>query len=236
MPLDTAARDLRATPPPESVLIAAAIAGDRAAVDELVARLSPVIQARVARLLLARGAGRDLRVQVEDMTQEVFLSLFEDDARVLRSWNPERGLSLENFVGLVARRQAISILRTGAASPFTEDATEETELLRLADGGGDAGLEERVASREAMLRIYDHLQMALSPRSLELWQRLYIDEESVESVMATTGLSADAVYAWRSRLGKLARGVAEKIWGSAGTRSDSSTRPRKPGRAQPVTT
>jgi len=47
------------------------------------------------------AAGRDVRQEVADLIQEVFMALFADDARVLRSWQPERGLSLDNFVGLV---------------------------------------------------------------------------------------------------------------------------------------
>jgi RNA polymerase sigma-70 factor (ECF subfamily) len=52
---------------------------------------------------------------VEDLSQEVFLTLFSRDAHVLRSWQAERGSSLESFVGLVAERQVLSFLRGGGA-------------------------------------------------------------------------------------------------------------------------
>ena len=91
-------------------LVRRALAGDQGTLTRLVAVLTPVIQARVARTLLAHrsplASGRDLRQEVEDQIQEVFLALFARDGRVLRSWLSERGLSLENFVGRVAERMS----------------------------------------------------------------------------------------------------------------------------------
>src|SRR4051812_50171744 len=88
-------------------LVRRALAGDPASLDRLVEVLTPVVQARVARTLLAnrhRLAGRRVvRQEVEDLSQEVFLALFDRDARVLRAWRPERG-SLESFVGRIAER------------------------------------------------------------------------------------------------------------------------------------
>src|SRR5262245_39126253 len=104
-----------------------ALAGDDQALNRLVAMLTPVIQSRVARGLLSRrvgsASGRNVRQEVEDLTQEVFLVLFADGGKVLRSWEPERGLTLPNFVGLVAERQTASILRSGKRNPWREDPT-----------------------------------------------------------------------------------------------------------------
>src|SRR5262245_51304251 len=104
----------------------AALGGDKGAIRALVAALSPVIQARVARALLRRRAAskaRDIRQEVEDLTQEVFVALFADGGRTLREWSPSRGLSLLNFAGLVAEREVASIMRSGRRSPWTEDPT-----------------------------------------------------------------------------------------------------------------
>ena len=96
-------------------LVRRALAGDQTALNRLVSVLTPVIQAQVARTLLAPcsllAGGLDLRQVVEDQTREVFLALFTRDGRILRSWEPEGGLSLESFAGLVAKRQVLSFLR-----------------------------------------------------------------------------------------------------------------------------
>jgi DNA-directed RNA polymerase specialized sigma24 family protein len=200
-----------------------ALAGDPAAVHWLVAHLSPVIQARVARALLRRAAGgRSTRQEVEDMTQEVFVALFENDGKVLRSWEPERGMSLANFTGLVAERQVAAILRSGRRSPWTEDPTLSDELDR--PGDDVPGPEDLVASQELLAVLLDGVRAALSPKGLDLFERLYLREESVEAVCAATGMSPDAVYAWRSRLGKLVRTLAAEAM------SDSRAAPQIPKR------
>src|SRR5262249_32017908 len=81
-----------------------ALAGDADAVRDLVNALMPVVQRRVARTLHRRRAraGTDLRTALEDLVQDTFYALFQERARLLRTWNPERGLTLESFVGLVA--------------------------------------------------------------------------------------------------------------------------------------
>jgi RNA polymerase sigma-70 factor (ECF subfamily) len=201
-----------------------ALAGEPAAVRHLVERLTPVIQARVARTLLLRraggSAGRDVRQEIEDIAQEIFLLLFADGAKLLRSWRPERGLSLANFVGLVAERQAVSILRNGKRSPWKEDPTLLENLEREPDPGQ---LEEWAASRETLRLLLDHLREALSPLGRHLFQLLFLREMSLMEVTHTTGLSADAVYAWRSRLRKQARRFLSDL-------SESGAARRKPQR------
>src|ERR1700742_4584307 len=121
------------TPEDTASLTRRALDGDQAALASLVAVLTPVIQARVARTLLARrsfqSGGRSVRQEVEDLTQEVWVALFAREARVLRSWDAERGLSLPNFVGLVAERQVISFLRSGRRNPWKEEPSFTDEEL-----------------------------------------------------------------------------------------------------------
>lgn len=171
----------------------------------------PSVQARVTRVLARRRtrSGRDVRQEVEDLVQEVLVALFEDNGRVLRAWDPARGLGLPGFCGLIAEREAASILRSGRRSPWTEDATPSDELERSAGSAADA--EVHVASREHLERLSERLREELSPRGLEMFQRLVVDEETVESLCSSTGMTPDAVYAWRSRLGKLARKLAAEV-------------------------
>src|SRR5690348_16540813 len=124
-------------------LVAEALRGDPLALRSLIDRLLPVVQHRVARALHRAGAAsrqnRDLRQEVEDFTQEVLAALFEDHARRLRSWDPARGLSLENYVGLVTERGVASRLRRGRKNPFFEEPSPE-EALEEAAGAAERGL------------------------------------------------------------------------------------------------
>src|ERR1700710_2002550 len=128
-----------------SGLVRQALTGDQTALTRLVALLTPVIQGRVARTLLARryrlAGGRDVRQEVEDLSQDVFLALFSRDGYVLRTWQAERGLSLENFVGLIAERQVLSFLRSGRRNPWKEEpllASDELDPEAPESGPGAA--------------------------------------------------------------------------------------------------
>lgn len=197
---------------PISHELEAALAGDGGAVERIVALLTPVIQARVARCLLLyrRGgaAGRDVRQEIGDLAQEVFLLLFSQDGKVLRSWRPERGLSFENFVGLVAERQTVSFLRSGKRSPWKEDPTLSEELD--AEPAREAEPELAAASRDQLRRLFVRLKEELTPLGRQLFDLLFLQELDVGEVGQRTGLSADAVYAWRSRLRKLARRILQE--------------------------
>ena len=185
-----------------------ALDGEQAALRRLVTVLRPIIQARVARGLLAwrRGSasGRSVRQEVEDLTQEIFLALFDDDGKALRSWDPSRGLSLANFAGLVAERQTVSILRSGKRSPWKEDPTLDEGLDRESP---EKDPEKVAASREELGLLLDRLTETLSPLGRHLFDLLFLRELEVSDVVATTGMSSDAVYAWRSRLRRLAHQI-----------------------------
>ena len=193
-------------------LVGGALAGDRLALTRLVAARTPVVLARVARTLLARRWGRgNVRQDVEDLTQEIFLSLFASEGRVLRSWKADRGLSLENFVGLVSERHVVSFLRSGRRNPWKEDLATDEEL----DVGVDEpGPEQVAAGRQQLRLLLERLRENLSPLGLQLFQLLFVQELSLPEAMAASGLSADAVYAWRSRLRRLARELMGEMSGT----------------------
>jgi RNA polymerase sigma-70 factor (ECF subfamily) len=178
---------------------------------ELVDVLTPVIQARVARALLRRGAlrQRDLRQEVEEMTQEVFVSLFDEGGRALRAWSPERGLSLQNFVGLLAEHHVASVLRSGRRNPYVEDPTLDEDLDR--DAGPSPAHDRGLESRDFLCALFERLKAELSPKGFQLFQLAIVEERPVPEICAIAGMQPDAVYAWRSRLGKLVRKLAAEL-------------------------
>lgn len=141
------------------------------------------------------------------MTQEVFASLFADDAKALRAWQPSRGMSLVNFVGLIAEHQVASIFRSGKRRPWSEDIVTDNDF----DAVDTRAPEVHVASAQMYGLLLDRMRAELTPRGFELFHMMFIEEKSVEAVCSSTGMSADAVYAWRSRLPKLLRKVAAEL-------------------------
>ena len=214
-------------------LVQAALAGDRAAVRALCASLAPLVQARVAKALLRRqrsGVRREVREEVLDLTQEVFVALFERDGRLLRAWDPSRGLSLPNFVGLIAEREVASILRSGVRSPYTlDDALEEGALDPLPAA---VAIEGEVASRETLEKLLDALRARLSPLGLRMFRLLFVEERTNDEICEEMRMRPDAVYAWRSRLTRQAVQIERELAGDVpavtGAMSDSAPVPPIP--------
>jgi len=180
-----------------------ALDGNRPAMQELVKHLTPVIQARVARAIMvgSKNYGHDrVQEEVADMTQDVFVALFANDARILRNWDPEKGLSLRNFAGLVAHRQALSILRTTKRNPFTEDPTLDSDFEYMVEQ--DNTMESAAISRDILRRVFHRMDEELSPLGRQLFNLIIIQELDLSDVASQTGMSDAAIYAWRSRLSK----------------------------------
>ncbi|MFO0593614.1 MAG: sigma-70 family RNA polymerase sigma factor [Polyangiaceae bacterium] len=202
-------------------LVQEAVAGDRRAIRRLVDELTPVVQARVARVLLRYSAAsrRDPRQEVRDFVQQVMVALFQDGARVLAQWDPARGRSLHSFVSLVAEREAISTLRGRSQNPFMKE--DVTDLDDLSPGDDAAGPEHITASRETLAAVLSVVRSRLGERGLSLFQLIFVEEMPPEDVAAAMGMTRDAVYAWQVRLRRMLREIAEEV------ASDPGEAPRK---------
>lgn len=189
-------------------LLSSALAGDRAQLKVLLDRLTPIVQARVARCLLRAGQARDVRRDVEDLTQDALVELFANDAHILHAWRDDAGLSLNNYVGLVTERRTISALRSSRRNPWREQQGEEDapEALDTAPA-----VERRVLAGDLLERMLMRLRESLTPLGFHLFDLLYVQELDTPQVCAATELSPEAVYAWRSRLRRAARQVHAEL-------------------------
>jgi DNA-directed RNA polymerase specialized sigma24 family protein len=159
-----------------------ALGGERAAIEELVQELSPVIQARVATALWRRG--RSSRQELEDLTQEVLMELFTGD-------------------GLVAQRLVFSLLRSRRRSPFSQEPTDPGSIEASPPSSRlHPAPEDPFAARELLELLFERLHADLSPKGLEMFYRLYVWQEEPEQIARETGCKIEAIYQWRSRLKK----------------------------------
>jgi RNA polymerase sigma factor (sigma-70 family) len=199
-----------------SRLVAGAAAREEASARELVTALHPMLRARVARIVWkARGgSGRDVRQEVQDMTQEVFAFLFRDGAKALLSWKADGGMSFLNYVGLISERHVLTLVRQDRSLPSREPLDEDG-----LDGQPDPaiGPEPATLSREFLAILLDRLRRSLSPLGYQLFELIYVRELSVDEIGQACELSDDAVYAWRSRLRKVVARLASELLAGEGT-------------------
>ena len=178
-----------------------ALSGDTAALREVIELMTPVVRARVIRALSRRFGfhNRHLESELADFTQEVFVALFNADAKALRAWDAERGLSFLNFVGLLAQHRVAEILRTRRWQIQAEELSLDDSHTRTMEPEAEA------PSEDQLKELLEYLESKLSVRGLDMFERLYVKNQPIERVCSETGLSTEAVYQWRSRLAKTAR-------------------------------
>ena len=177
-------------------LIERACAGDASAVSQLVKDLLPSVRATVRARLQSGAPSGDMARPTDDFVQEVFLQLFANGGKVLQRWDCGRGLPLARFVALVADRFTISELRVRRVTDQAEDIGELADVLPAETESPEVWLQ----NRQALILMFEALTARLSPLGRRLFRLLFVDELSIEEICVDTGMGADAVYAWRSRL------------------------------------
>lgn len=192
------------------LVIEQALNGERTAIESLVNDLTPVIQNKVARVMLSTLSGQsvDIRQEVQDMTQDVLTLIFSDGGKLLRSWAPEKGASLPHFIAVVTERRTLNKVKTlGRRSRFFQDAIEpdESAASRSSEPEGQA------ISSQLLLRMTQKLAPQLSDVGEKMFDYLFLQGLSVTEICDKAKMSEDAVYAWRSRLRKKLKVCIEEI-------------------------
>ena len=189
-------------------LVDDALRGDSEAMRILIRGLAPVIHVRVAAAMMRRrnqARGRDPRQDLEDLVQDVFTRLFAKEGRLLRAWDPRRGSSLLNFVGLLAEREVGMIMRTMKRNPWTEEPTQAEIMMSLR--GYQESPENRIDSRVILEHIAERLRHDFGPRDRTFFRLLYLDRRSAQEVARETTTSIAVIYVWRSRFRKRLRQI-----------------------------
>lgn len=205
--------------------VLAALSGDPRALRALLAEIEPVVRVRVSRALYRyrrHARRRDLTQEADDLAQEVFVELFRNGGGALRTWDPERGLSLVGFVRLIADRTAGAILSSRARTPWRDEPTDPAEMSESA--GAHGRTEERVMTRDLAARVYEALSVELTPLAFRVFEVLFVDEAEIAAACTELNMSHHAVYAWHNRLSKMVRRLATELESA----SDAHT---VPGRA-----
>lgn len=173
-------------------LVQRALAGDRAALRELFAKvICPAVERRLSWRLGMAGADRS---ELRDHVQEVLVHLLQRDAEVLRRWDPARG-ALESYVVKVAENHMISRLRKKPPPRPSEDLDEHmSSNVQPDDDAAFSHLVRRLLSE-------------LGDSDAALFRAVYLEELSPEEAGLQLGISREAAYKriqrLRDRLGEM---------------------------------
>jgi RNA polymerase sigma factor (sigma-70 family) len=179
--------------------VARLLRGDRGAARSLLRRLTPVIQARVRGTLRRRTSG----LGPDDVVQEVWVVLMQDDKRLLRRFDPARGTSLEGYVGGIADRVASDAVRRSRAGK--RDAARTVGGLPMEVEDEAATVDASVLDRDLLRRLFDHLEAALPRKGRLVLRYVFGDGLSTEETADTLGVTQQVVHNWKFRIRQDAR-------------------------------
>ena len=205
---------------PES-LLKRTLRGDTLARERLAMAMLPVIQNRASRAALRHAPARirgSIRAEIEDLVQEICLLLFVEDCRVLRAWDESRGVSLEGFVGVVAQKRTISLLRSRRHLPVREEFAMDERFFELR---AVLGFEQQAVDRDLLEKVFARVSRGLKPEGKRVLEMLFVQGCSIADVEQATGRSAAALYKQKSRLNQALRLEFEKLTAEGGEDDES---------------
>jgi RNA polymerase sigma factor (sigma-70 family) len=178
-------------------VLAACLAGEPDASERFVTAFDPVVREAIGRFLALRARGRaDL---VDDLTHEVFLALFRDEGRKLRTFAGRDGCSLAGWLRVVAVRLTIDRLRRDARVVGLDDDTPSMLELRRSLRSPDPDPESTMQGAETAERLA--VAMAeLGPKDRLLAELHLVRGRALEEVAQVLGVTMNAAYVRKSRL------------------------------------
>ncbi len=178
-------------------VLASYLGGEVAAADRFVATFGGVVREAIGRFLALKVRGRaDL---TDDLTHEVFLALFRDNGRKLRTFAGRDGCSLAGWLKVVAVRLTIDRLRRDSRMVALDDDTPGMLELRRSLRSEEPSPEENLQGAETAERL--SLAMAeLGPKDRLLAELHLVRGRALEDVAEVLGVTMNAAYVRKSRL------------------------------------
>lgn len=204
---------------PESVSLA--ISGDRGAIQLLVNNLTPVIQLAIVHVLKRRPLNQQhnyVHLEVADHCQDVFILLFKNNSKILREWNPDKGMNLKSYVSLIAKRRVISSLRKIEFTQSLDDDSINENIdtfLKTPDEGN------QFVNRHLLFRIINSLKDEISEFGYDIFVQIFLYGFTAEEISHKTNLSKNAIYVWKNRLIAHVKKISVEL--ELGWQSDNSS-------------
>lgn len=203
--------ETRTPPPVTPEIVTKAVAGDRLAVRLLIKNLTPVIQLAVVHVLKRYTQNyqhNHIHLDVADYCQDVFVSMFKNNSKVLRGWNPNKGMNLKSYISLITKRLVISSLRQVKFTQSLDDDSISENIdsyLKTPDEG------IQFINRHLLFRIIKALKNEISELGYEIFVQIFLYGFSAEEIAKKTNLSKNSIYVWKNRLKTHAKKISDEL-------------------------
>jgi RNA polymerase sigma-70 factor (ECF subfamily) len=173
----------------EKILIAGCLRGDKAAWDGFVQQFSSLVYSTIYKTLTLHHSDCGEQ-RVEDLYQEFFISILQNNCRKLAQFRGDRGCSMASWLRVVVSRLTIDYLRR--QRPADDEVTDA-----ISSDQPDAP--SALAAREEERSLAAALQ-SLSARDRLMIELAYRRSLSAEKIAAMLKTSVGAFYTQKSRV------------------------------------
>lgn len=184
------------------------------------------IEVAFALRTLNRMSVVDLMQHRDDLIQACVLYLYENSGKVLRAWDPDAGMTLSSFIGLVVRRRVYRVFRYKRSNPAATDALAPEDLDALLDSAPPAlkSIEEEIQDAVNLAAVRKCVEgEGLNDRDRRLYRAFYVDERAAPEICATEAMSQDGFHQALKR-------VRERIKHCLDKKAPRGARAQPPGR------
>ncbi len=190
--------------PEEKKLIALCLSGDKKAWDQLVEKYSKLVYNRIYRNLEAKGWTPE-RHLVEDLFQEVFLTVLKDDFKKLRQFGWKNDCSFSTWFSVVVNnlvldfipKESKKINKTESIHKKLDPESKETLLDTLKDESANI---RDTLSKQEITHLLKEVIDTLDEEDRTLLDLFFYQELPFEAIATLTGKSIDALYMQKKRL------------------------------------
>jgi RNA polymerase sigma-70 factor, ECF subfamily len=174
----------------EKTLIALCIQGNKDAWRDFIYQYSSLVYYIIQKVLYG-GHGDVAREEIDDLHNEIFLSIIDNNGKKLRQYEGKNGCSVSSWVRMIAVRSTIDYLR------------KKRDTLSLSDDDTRRAVEQLTASaRTPLQNLEDHERKQLLqdvieslPQKDQLFLKLfYYKETPPEEIARILNSSTSAVY------------------------------------------
>ncbi len=188
----------------EKYLLEKILSGDKQSYDEFVRKYTKLIYSSIYRTLELKGykISDDL---VDDLHQEVFLSLIDNDFKKLRTFQWKRDCSLATWLGVVTRNFVLNFIRNDAkrrniTKSLDEEMGEEKENSLLDTIKDESPSIKETMDKESTIGLLNKHMERLDVTERTILYMSYVQNIPLEEIARILGKSEDAVFMQKKRL------------------------------------
>lgn len=188
----------------EATLVKNALRGGARARASLVSYLTPELQRRARWYLGRQPRARGDYAEVDDLVNTTWLRLLERDQRLLRAYDPRRGMGLPSYAELLLRRELFRDRRRGRSVKrgAGADHSEFEDSVLWGDW--------LVDDAQRRVELVKHLEQTLPARSRAVFEAMYVRHLSVAETATELRMARQCVYNHRHKI----RAEARAFWGT----------------------